>query len=98
MVYTAYVKQRIVYYHTQNLKPPTIQKLLLEEEGQVTTRQGITKFLQIYKRTGLIARCQGSGRPSKRSEAVKEIVEQQVRRDDETTAIQLDRMLAVKGL
>ena len=96
MVYTAYTKQRIVYFHRQNLKPPTIQKLLLEE-GLVTTRQGITKFLRIYKRTGSVARRQGSGRPSKRSEAVKRIVEEQMRRDDETTAIQLHRLLATKG-
>ena len=97
MVYSAYTKQRIVFYDAQNFKPPTIQKLLLEEEGLITTRQGITKFLKNYRLTGAIDRCHGSGRPTKASVEVREIVEQQMRLDDETTAIQLHRLLVSKG-
>ena len=31
MVYSSYAKQRIVHYHEKRYKPPTIQRLLLEE-------------------------------------------------------------------
>ena len=63
----------------------------------ITTRQGITKFLKNYRLTGTIDRCHGSGRPTKASVEVREIVEQQMRLDDETTAIQLHRLLVSKG-
>ena len=96
MVYSSYTKQRIAFYHEKQFKPPTIQKFLLEE-GLCTTRQGIARFLKVYQRTGTVDRCRGSGRPSKASTAVREIVDQEMRRDDETTAVQLKNLLATKG-
>ncbi len=39
----------------------------------------------------------GSGRPTKITEEVKKIVEEQMRKDDETTASQLFKLLIVKG-
>ena len=96
-MYSAYTKQRIVFYDAQNFKPPTIQQLLLTNEGIVTSRHGIAKFLKVYKLTGTIDRRHGSGRPSKASEEVRKIVEEQMRNDDETTAIQLHRLLVTKG-
>ena len=96
MVYSAYVKKRIIVYDTERYNPPAIQKLLLEE-GFVTTRQGIARFLKVYKTTGTIDRCPGSGRPAKASEEVRVIVEQQMRQDDEATAVQLHRLLVDKG-
>ena len=97
MVYSAYTKRRILFYHSQNYKPTAIRKVLLEEENIVTTRQGIHRFLTVYRRTGSIDRQPGSGRPSKASEAVKQIVELQMQKDDETTATQLHQLLNAKG-
>ena len=86
----AYVRRcelhSIVYYYERNFNPPTIQKILFEE-GLTTTRQGIARFLKIYLRMGSIDRRRGSGRPSKASTEVREIIEEEMRRDDETTAV-----------
>ena len=51
----------------------------------------------MFKETGTIGRRQGSGRPSKITEDVKKIVEEQMRADDETTAHQLQALLVSKG-
>ena len=50
-----------------------------------------------YEATGSIRRQVGSGRPSKVTAEIKEIVERQMRTDDETTAYQLHRLLTDKG-
>lgn len=96
MVYSAYTKQRILFYHQQGYKAPTIAKLL-HEEGVRCTRVGVANFLRKFLLTGTIARCPGSGRPSKITSEVQEVVEQQMRLDDETTATQLHQLLASKG-
>lgn len=49
------------------------------------------------KATGSIARRAGSGRPTKLTDEVKGIVEEAMRKDDETTAVQLHALLASKG-
>ena len=97
MVYSSYTKQRIVYYLTAfGMKPPTIRSKL-REEGIRTSRQGIYKFTKLYQQRKTIARKSGSGRPSKVTREVKEIVEEQMRKDDETTARQLHKLLQDKG-
>ena len=97
MVYSAYTKQRIVFYSENKYKPPTITKLLFEREDIVVSRQGVARFLKIYKETGAIDRCRGSGRKAKTSAEVRRIVEEQMRSDDETTAVQLHQLLISKG-
>ena len=97
MVYSDYTKQRIVFHHSQNLTASAIQKILLDTEGIVTTRQGVARFLKIYGETGTISRRHGSGRKPKVSTDVKRIVEEQMRKDDETTAVQLHHILTSKG-
>ena len=61
------------------------------------SRVGIHKFLKKYEATGSISRRVGSERPSKVTAEIKEIVEEQMRADDETTAYQLHRLLNEKG-
>ena len=61
------------------------------------TRQGIAKLLAHYKRTGSLSRAKGSGRPAKVTPAVKAAVDAQMRKDDETTAVQLCAILTTKG-
>lgn len=51
---------------------------------------GVAKFMKSFLQTGSIHRCPGSGWPSKVTAEIKEIVEQQMHLDDETTAYQLN--------
>ena len=41
MVFSEYIKLRIVYHHNNGLKPCTIAKLLLEEEGIAVFKVGV---------------------------------------------------------
>ena len=96
MVYSTYKKQRILYHYSRGLRAPTIAKVL-EQEKLKCSRVGIAKFLKVYESTGSIARQPGSGRPSKITAEIRQIVEEQMRLDDETTAYQLHRLLTEKG-
>ena len=90
MVYSAYKKQRILHFYSKGYKALTIQKFLAAE-NLVCSRVGIAKFIKVFERTA------GSGRPSKVTREVKELVEQQMRLDDETTAYQLHQLLTNAG-
>ena len=93
MVYSRFKKQRILQlYLSKNLRAPTITKIM-EEEGMIVSRRGVLKFLKRYIITGTIARQPGCGRPSLVTEEIKQIVEVQMRLDDETTAYQLHTLL-----
>ena len=75
---------------------PTIAKLLQEEKLKAS-RVGIAKFLRKFEETGSIGRRPGSGRPSKITAEIKALVEDQMRKDDETTAYQLHGFLVSQG-
>ena len=96
MVFSTYKQQRILVHYSRGYKAPTIAKLL-QEENLRASRVGIAKFLKKFNETGCIQRRPGSGRPSKISAEIKEIVEEQMRADDETTATQLHRLLRQRG-
>ena len=72
----------------QGLKLYTIAKVL-EEEGIKVSRFGVHKFLVKYRETGSLERGPGSGWISKVTMHVKDVVEEQMQKDDETTAYQL---------
>ena len=95
MVYSSYLKQRILYFYLKGHRAPTIRKLLLEENIKAS-RVGIASFLKKFEETGCLTRRPGSGRPSKATAEIKEIMEQQMREDDETTAVQLHRILVAR--
>ena len=95
-MFSTYKKQRILYYHLQGFKPPTIAKLLRQEDMRAS-RWRIHTFIQRYEETGTTSRRAGSGRPSKVTAEIRAIVEEQMRRDDETTTVQLHRLLNEKG-
>lgn len=61
------------------------------------TVSSVCRLLKKYKNTGSVARLPGSGRPTKITRAVLRIVEEQMLLDDETTAVQLQKILADKG-
>ena len=69
-----------------------MQSLLLDE-GIPCSREGNRKVLKKYVHTNSIARTPGSGRPTKLTTEIRRIVEEQMRADDETTAMQLYRLL-----
>ena len=96
MVFSTYKKQRILFFASRGLKAPAIAKEM-RKENLKCSRIGIYKFLKKYRETGSIGRRVGSGRPSKITDEIKEIVEEQMRADDETTAYQLHRLLTEKG-
>ena len=96
MMYSNYVKQRIIFYHNQDVRPPMIAKAL-RKEGIVALCVGVYKLLLKYLETGTVARRTGSGRPPKATEAIENIVEEQMLKDDETTANQLWKVLADRG-
>ena len=96
MVFDEYTKKRILLYNEQGYRLSRIAALL-HEEGLSVSSRGVAKFLACYKKTGSISRLPGSGRCSLVSEAVKDIVEQQMQSDDETTASQLQVPLSSKG-
>jgi len=79
MVYSSYVKQRIIYFYRQGYQPPTISSILQEEHISVS-RVGIAKFLLKYKQTGSISQTPGSGRPTKNMNEIMAIVEETMRR------------------
>ena len=95
MVFSVHKKQSILFYHFQGVKPHMIA-LLLQEEKMWVSKWGVAKFLKTFQ-TGTIRLRLGSGRPSKVTAKIKVIVEEQMRRDDETTAYQIHRLLVEKG-
>lgn len=98
MVYSSYTKLRILHYWSKGFRPYTIARLLEKNDQISVSRRGVAKFLKVYEETKSIARRPGSGRLSKVTTTVKELVEDQMQRDDETAATQLHRMLVNNGI
>ena len=95
-MYSRYKRQRILHFARMGYKPQTICSML-REEGLIDNRMGIHKFLQKHRETNNIERRPGSGRPTKMTAPVKALVEQRMRDDDETTAVQLHALLLRHG-
>ena len=98
MVLTTYAKQRIVHYYSAGLNAPSIKRKLQEEDGLLVSRVAVWKFLRLYLETGSLAKREGGGRCSKITPEVKLLVEQQMMKDDETTACQLHKMLSERNI
>ena len=96
MVFSSYKRQRILFHYLQGTKAPTIAKLLQEEKLKAS-RVGVAKFLRKFEETGSIGRRPGLGRPSKITAEIKALVEDQMRKDNETTAYQLHGFLVSQG-
>ena len=93
MPYSDYLKTRALFFRSHGVSPGVVVKKL-KEEGLHASRQGLAKFFRRYDETSSTARRQGSGRLSKLTPDVMQIVEEQMQRDDETTAVQLMCLLA----
>ena len=97
MVLSEHASQRILVHYFAGYKAPSIQKLL-KDEGVFVSRVSIWKFLCRYKKTGTIARQEGSGRKTLLTRQIQGVVEEQMQKDDETTAYQLHKILSEKGV
>ena len=97
VVLKSYERQRVLDHYFAGNKAPTIKRLLKRERISVS-RVAIWKLLKKYECTGTIARRETAGRPSALTVAVRSIVEEQMIKDDETTAHQLHKILVDKGI
>lgn len=98
MVLSEYAKQRILQLvHGEGRTNRADIARLLGKEGILTTRKTVALFLKKYEIDGTIKRRGGSGRPTKITMEMLKIVETQMRSDDETTAIQLHKILVSLG-
>ena len=85
MVYSDYIKRRIVHHHSVGLGPSSIIQTL-KEEGIVVSKAGVWGFLKKYRESGRIERSRGSGRTSLITEEIKSVVDAALEQDNETTA------------
>ena len=72
--------------------------LYLSEEGQKASIMGVYKFLNLYQETGTISRRPGSGQASKISPKAKHVINQQMTKDDESTRMELHKILTKDGI
>ena len=96
MVLSSYQKQRLLHYYFLGKRSTSIARLLCKE-GIVVNRSSVYKFIKKSKETESITLRPGSGRPTKITPEILHIVENQMQLDDETTAIQLQRLLVEAG-
>ena len=97
MVFSEYTKRRILFYQAKGYRSPTIADKL-RDEGIIVSRKGVSDFLSRVEKTCSTSRRPGSGRPSKQTEKVKEVVKSAMRADDETTVKQLHERLLSQGV
>ena len=97
MVYSDYVKQRILVYYRCKKNCTEIARCLAEE-GYSVTKVGVAKFLCRYKETGSISRKPGTGRASKVTASIRDTIEKQMEKDGETTGKELVRILKAEGV
>ena len=94
MVYSTYVKQRILFYRRSGKSYADIVRRL-SIEGHRVTKSGICNFLKNYKQRGTEgkARKPGTGSASKINEEIRRLIDARMEEDDETTAVELQQLL-----
>lgn len=98
MVFTDYTKQRILSFHWKGCRVSEIVEYLVLEDHIRVSKHGVRRFLKRYEDSGTIARKPGSGLPPKLTPAIQRLIEVTMRADDETTATQLQAILAARGI
>lgn len=94
MVSSDYCKLRILSLFWQGYKVSTIVEYLVLEDEILVSKQGVRQFLKRYADFHTIGRKPGSGLTPKLSLGIQRLIEATMRNDDETTATQLQAMLA----
>ena len=98
MVFSDYCKLRILSLHWHGLKVSEIVDCLILEDEISVSKHGVRLFLKHYRETNTIARKPGSGLRPKLSPTVQGIIEEAMQQDDETTATQLQALLAERQI
>ena len=98
MVFSDYTKLRILSLFWKGCKVSEIVECLALEDEILSSKQGVRQFLKRFVDRQTIARKEGSGLPPKLSAGVQQLIEQVMRNDDETTATQLQAILAARGI
>ena len=98
MVYSDYVKQRILVFYRFKKNCSQIIRCLAEV-GYTVSKADVLKFLHHYRETGTIAHAPGTDQASKLTDQLREIIEDQMKKNDETTGLELQKLLKkeVKG-
>ena len=91
-----YLKTRALYFRSKEISLASVVQRL-RDEGLSSTRQGLWKLFRRVDTSGTISRRPGSGRQTQLSQEILQIVEDQMQRDDETTAAQLEGLLTSRG-
>ena len=92
-----YVIKRAIYHAGKGLSPSAISRALADE-GITYSRKSVLYLLRKLRESGSAIRKPGSGRPTKMTRRVKDLIETQMQKDDETTASQLDSLLQANGI
>ena len=92
-----YVKRRALYYAAKGLNPSAISRAL-GEEGQQYSRKSVSMLFRKVRETGSFSRKPGSGKSTKITQRVKDLIEEEMQKDDETTASQLGHLLRQNGI
>ena len=86
MVFSDYAKQRILTMCWKGLKISAIVEYLVLEDGIRVSKQGCCQFLKRYHHYKTIARKPGSGVLPRLSPAIRQLIKDAMREDDERTA------------
>ena len=92
-----YKKERVVFYAAQGLRAAAISRALANA-GIMYSATSVSHVLMKLSNGQSIARKPGPGRPTKTSQQVKDLIEDQMRKDNETTASELNRLLQANGI
>ena len=92
-----YTKQRAVFYAAQGLNASAISRAL-SAEGLPYSPKSVSLLLRKLKAGQSLVRKRAVGRPSKTTQKVRDLIEEQMQRDNETTATELDHLRQANGI
>ena len=92
-----YTRTRIELLHKQGLHPAGIFRSL-KSEGLLVSLASVSRIIKKLRITGSVANLPRSGRPAKLSVDAKAFIDQQMRKNDETTSQQIQKKLAKWGI
>ena len=88
-----YTKRRAIYFASKGLSCSATSRALTSEGLSYSTKS-VSLLLRKINGGGSIARKPGTGRSTKITQQVKDLIEEQMQADDETTAVELKRKLS----
>ena len=81
MAYSDYVKERILFYHHS------------KNGRHMAMKVDVVKFLRCYREIGTIAQAPGTGQASKLTPEIHRVIEEQMKKNDEVTGLELQKLL-----